>query len=211
MAATTKPQSVHHLDYATTLVAATANPFSEPWPGDNPTSSQRTKYVNAYLTWARQGDPALQAAVRKHASTRILGALLLVKVWTEAETEHLDYLVDEEYWHLWRESPCRSSSLPLTNNLVCTVEERDPKPVWPWTYLNPVFVPFSQSSRCLIHRPLRHSPRTADTPSGLPPCDNDKTEVASRENLYGGSLGPSSNGSAISRAYNWFASFGPWS
>ncbi|KAF4340225.1 hypothetical protein FBEOM_5922 [Fusarium beomiforme] len=124
MVDTTKHQSVPHLDYAPILVVSKAKPFSEPWPGENPTSSQRAKYVDAYLNWARQGDPSSHAAVRDHESSRIVGALPLVRIWTEAETEHLYYLLDEEYWHLWRESPHQFSSFLLPNQFFPTSQRR---------------------------------------------------------------------------------------
>ncbi|EXK46046.1 hypothetical protein FOXG_19506 [Fusarium oxysporum f. sp. lycopersici 4287] len=133
-----KDESVPHLDYDPPIAAARFKAFSEPWPGDNPTSSQRTEYVNAYLAWARHDDPALQVAVRSQARARIITALPMIKAkdWTEAETEHLLYLIDEEYWRLW-------------------LEDVDPKPLWPWTHPEPVFVTFNESSRCFIHRPLQ--------------------------------------------------------
>ncbi|KAG7433646.1 hypothetical protein Forpi1262_v003913 [Fusarium oxysporum f. sp. raphani] len=107
-----KDEPVPHLDYVPPIAAARFKAFSEPWPGDNPTGSQRTEYFNAYLAWARHDDPALQVAVRSQARARIITALPMIKAkdWTEAETEHLLYLIDEEYWRLWRESPDHSSN-----------------------------------------------------------------------------------------------------
>ncbi|KAI7766027.1 hypothetical protein LZL87_001140 [Fusarium oxysporum] len=107
-----KNEPVPHLDYVPPIAAARFKAFSEPWPGDNPTSSRRTEYVNAYLTWARHYDPALQVAVRSQDRARIIAALPMIKAkdWTEAEIEHLLYLIDDEYWRLWRESPDHSSN-----------------------------------------------------------------------------------------------------
>lgn len=100
-----KDESVPPLDYVPPIAAARFKAFSGPWPGDNPTSSQRTEHVNAYLAWARHEDPVLQVAVRIQARASIITALPMIKAedWTEAETEHLLYLIDEEYWRLWRE------------------------------------------------------------------------------------------------------------
>ncbi|KAF5580988.1 hypothetical protein FPCIR_10376 [Fusarium pseudocircinatum] len=105
-----KGNSVPHLDYVPPIATVRVKAFSEPWPGDNPTRSQRTEYVNAYLAWARHDDPALQLAVRSQAQARIIRALPMVqaKDWTEVETDHLHYLIDEEYWRLWRKSPDHS-------------------------------------------------------------------------------------------------------
>ncbi|CVK87562.1 uncharacterized protein FMAN_05488 [Fusarium mangiferae] len=97
-----KDKPVPHLDYVPPIATVKVKAFSEPWPGDNPTNSQRTEYVNAYLAWARHEDPALQLAVRNQARARIIRALPMIqaKDWTEAETDHLHYLIDEEYWRL---------------------------------------------------------------------------------------------------------------
>ncbi|KAF5683362.1 hypothetical protein FCIRC_4470 [Fusarium circinatum] len=107
-----KDNAVPHLDYVPPIPTVKPKCFSEPWPGDNPSSSRRTEYVNAYLAWARHDDPALQVAVQNQARARIIRALPVIqaKDWTEAETDHLLYLIDEEYWRLWRESLDHSSN-----------------------------------------------------------------------------------------------------
>ncbi|EWZ02610.1 hypothetical protein FOYG_01849 [Fusarium oxysporum NRRL 32931] len=185
-----KDESVPPLDYVPPIAAARFKAFSEPWPGDNPTSSQRTEHVNAYLAWARHEDPVLQVAVRIQARASIITALPMIKAedWTEAETEHLLYLIDEEYWRLW-------------------LEGVDPKPLWPWTHPEPVFVTFDESSRCFIHRPLQTRPRAPDsTPSGLPSC----YDLLSKNNgdTHDAAINVPSKDRGLSRTLHWLASFG---
>ncbi|KAF4956303.1 hypothetical protein FGADI_3880 [Fusarium gaditjirri] len=185
-----KDKSVPHLDYVPPSTAARFKAFSEPWRGDNPSSSRRTEYVNAYLAWARHDDPLLQVAVRSQARARIIAALPMIKAkdWTEAETEHLLYLIDEEYWRLW-------------------LEDVEPKPLWPWTHPNPVFFTFNDSSRCFIHRPLQNTPRVSDsTPSDQPSC----YDLTGKNNGHIQEAEPSltSTGRGPSRALHWLASFG---
>ncbi|EGU84942.1 hypothetical protein FOPG_04482 [Fusarium oxysporum f. sp. conglutinans race 2 54008] len=185
-----KDEPVPHLDYVPPIAAARFKAFSEPWPGDNPTSSQRTEYFNAYFAWARHDDPALQVAVRSQARARIITALPMIKAkdWTEAETEHLLYLIDEEYWRLW-------------------LEDVDPKPLWPWTHPEPVFVTFNESSRCFIHRPLQTLPRApGNTPSGLPSC----YDLPGKNNgdIHEAASNVPSTDRGLSRALHWLASFG---
>ncbi|KAI1067308.1 hypothetical protein LB506_003992 [Fusarium annulatum] len=185
-----KDKPVPHLDYVPPIATVKVKAFSEPWPGDIPTNSQRTEYVNAYLTWARYDDPALQLAVRNQARARIIRALPMIqaKDWTEAETDHLHYLIDEEYWRLW-------------------LEDVEPKPLWPWTHPEPVFFTFNESSRCFIHSPLQKPPRVPDsTPSETPSrCDLNV-------NRNGGSHDAEPNvpatGRGLPRALHWLASFG---
>ncbi|ENH68855.1 hypothetical protein FOC1_g10014648 [Fusarium oxysporum f. sp. cubense race 1] len=185
-----KDEPVPHLDYVPPIAAARFKAFSEPWPGDNPTSSQRTEYFNAYLAWARHDDPALQVAVRSQARARIITALPMIKAkdWTEAETEHLLYLIDEEYWRLW-------------------LEDVDPKPLWPWTHPEPVFVTFNESSRCFIHRPLQTLPRApGNTPSGLPSCYH--LPGKNNGDIHEAASNVPSTDRGLSRALHWLASFG---
>ncbi|KAF5557961.1 hypothetical protein FPHYL_7556 [Fusarium phyllophilum] len=183
-----KDKPVPHLDYVPLIATVRVKAFSEPWPSDNPTRSQRTEYVNAYLAWARHDDPALQLAVRNQAWARIMRALPMIqaKDWTEAETDHLHYLVDEEYWRLWHV---------------------EPKPLWPWTHPEPVFFTFSESSRCFIHRPLQTPPRVRDS---------EPSELTSRYDLtlktdndtYDAAPNVPSTGRGLSGALQWLASFG---
>ncbi|KAF5606526.1 uncharacterized protein FSUBG_5923 [Fusarium subglutinans] len=107
-----KDNAVHHLEYVPPIATVKLKAFSEPWPGDNPTSSRGTEYVDAYLAWARHDGPALQVVVQTQARARIMRALPMIQAtdWTEAETDHLLYLIDEEYWRLWRESLDHSSN-----------------------------------------------------------------------------------------------------
>ncbi|KAF5533387.1 hypothetical protein FNAPI_12698 [Fusarium napiforme] len=185
-----KGNPVPHLDYVPPIANMRFTPFSEPWPGDNPTKSRRTAYVNAYLAWARQEDPALQKAVRSQAQARIMSALPMIqaKDWTEAETDHLYYLIDEEYWRLW-------------------LEDVEPKPLWPWTHPEPVFFTFNESSRCLIHRPLQTPLRARDSEPSELPYRYDLT-IKTNSDIHDAEPNVPATGRGLSRALQWLASFG---
>ncbi|KAF5723751.1 hypothetical protein FMUND_1487 [Fusarium mundagurra] len=185
-----KHKPVPHLDYVPPIATVRTKAFSEPWPGDNPTRDRRTEYVNAYLIWARPDDPALQVAVRSQAQARIMRALPMIqaKDWTEAETDHLHYLIDEEYWRLW-------------------LEDVEPKPLWPWTHPEPVFFTFNESSRCFIHRPLQTPPRVRDSAPPELPYRYDLTTKANSD-IHDAEPNVPATCRGLSRALQWLASFG---
>ncbi|KAF5689658.1 hypothetical protein FDENT_4302 [Fusarium denticulatum] len=171
-----KDKPVPHLDYVPPIATVRVKPFSEPWPGDNPTRSRRTDLAESSAKSSSgedyEGSPMIQA-----------------KDWTEAETDHLYYLIDEEYWRLW-------------------LEDVEPKPLWPWTHLEPVFFTFNESSRCFIHRPLQTPPRVRDSdsePSKLP-SRYDLT-VKTNSGTHDAEPNLPATGRGLSRAMQWLANF----
>jgi hypothetical protein len=56
--------------------------------------------------------PILASGSSTPSKSENFGALPMIKAndWTEAETEHLLYLIDGEYWRLWRRSHYHFSS-----------------------------------------------------------------------------------------------------
>ncbi|KAG9500854.1 hypothetical protein J7337_006535 [Fusarium musae] len=203
-------KTVPHLDYVPPIAAVKVKAFSEPWPGDNPTKSQRTEYINAYLVWARPEDPALQVAVQGQARARIVRALPMIqaKDWTEAETDHLHYLIDEEYWRLWRKFPDHSfKNLNPADYFIRSVEDVEPKPLWPWTHPEPVFFTFNESSRCFIHRPLQTPWRVRGSTLSELPSHYDLTIKTNRDTHDAEPNVPATS-HGLSRALQWLASFG---
>ncbi|KAF5632787.1 hypothetical protein F52700_6325 [Fusarium sp. NRRL 52700] len=154
---------------------------------------------------------ALEEQIRGQAWARIMRALPMIqaKDWTEAETDHLLYLIDEEYWRLWREYPDHSFKSPTpTDHFPLVVEDVEPKPLWPWTHPQPVFFTFSESSRCLIHRPLQKPPRVLNSTSSDLPSRYDLT-VKTDGDTDDAKPNVPSTGHGLSRALHWLAIFGP--
>ena len=78
--------------------------FEVPWIGPIPPQYQRRRHIRLYLDWIRKGDEGDHEEARAKAIDIVSRLIPPVDCWTDAETRHFDFLVDRQYWCIWRKS-----------------------------------------------------------------------------------------------------------